>query len=180
MLFLCTLLSGTATTTLLILPLTAASNPRQMFAVKVIQARTLQHPVETNLVAVAKEAEVLTRLSHPHVVRFFKIMIDKWMVTVDDETFPEYGLHIIMEFAEGGSLADVIKAKSVPETEQVVATPPISFVFIRLYSLFSTTFFEYSRLCSRLKSAEHFQMLQDVLLLLEAEPAIMVNHRLPG
>jgi len=136
MLFLCTLLSGTATTTLLILPLTAASNPRQMFAVKVIQARTLQHPVETNLVAVAKEAEVLTRLSHPHVVRFFKIMIDKWMVTVDDETFPEYGLHIIMEFAEGGSLADVIKAKSVPETEQVVATPPISFVFIRLYSLF--------------------------------------------
>ena len=97
----------------------------QLFAVKSINEKTL-HKHGLDMTAVQKEVEVLTRLSHPHIVKFIKFMSGKRQFTDDDgEVCEMMEYHLVMELAEGGSLAAVIKAKPGPEAAQVVAIPSV-------------------------------------------------------
>jgi serine/threonine protein kinase len=94
----------------------------QLYAVKTISAETLDdHGLDIS--AVDKEVAVLTSLKHPHVVRFIKFMSEARQFTLDGEVGEVVEHHLIMELAEGGSLASVIKGKTVPEAEKLVATP---------------------------------------------------------
>ena len=55
-----------------------------LVAVKSVNEETLhEHGVSLDLLK--KEVEILTRLSHPYIVRFFKIMSEKRQTTVDGE-----------------------------------------------------------------------------------------------
>ena len=94
----------------------------QRYAVKTINAETLDdHSMDIS--SVNKEVEVLTTLAHPHIVKFIKFMSETRQCTEDGEVSEVLEHHLIMELAEGGSLAAVIKATPGPEAAQVVTTP---------------------------------------------------------
>ena len=96
----------------------------QLCAVKTISAETL-HENSMDVAAVNQEVEVLTRLSHPHIVRFIKFMSEKRQFTDEDgEVCEVVEHHLIMELAEGGSLADVIKRKPGPGVDLMVQPAP--------------------------------------------------------
>ena len=113
----------------------------QLFAVKSVSAETL-HKHGLDVAAVKKEVDVLTRLSHPHIVRFIKFMSETRKSTNDDgEVCDVVEHHLIMELAEGGSLAEVIKGKPGPVPAQVVATPnTVPFVSIGVWFQPGSTF----------------------------------------
>jgi len=97
----------------------------QLCAVKTISAETLDdHGMD--ILAVNQEVAVLTKLSHPHIVKFVKFMSEIRQFTDEDgEDCEVLEHHLVMELAEGGSLAAVIKAMPGPEAAQVVLTPNI-------------------------------------------------------
>ena len=96
----------------------------QLCAVKSINDKTL-HENDLNLTEVRKEVDVLTNLSHLHIVKFIKFMSETRHFTNDGDDCEVLEHHLVMELAEGGSLAAVIKAKPGPEAAQVVAIPYI-------------------------------------------------------
>ena len=95
----------------------------QLCAVKTINDKTL-HEHGLDMTTVKKEVAVLTRLSHPYIVRLITFMSETRHFTDEDgEDCEVLEHHLVMELAEGGSLAAVIKAKPGPEAAQVVAIP---------------------------------------------------------
>jgi serine/threonine protein kinase len=101
----------------------------QLYAVKTISAETL-HDNGLDISDVTREVAVLTRLSsHPHIVKFYKFMSETRQVPDrDGEVCQVLEYHLIMELAEGGSLADVIKRTPGPGVDVMVQPAP----FLRL------------------------------------------------
>ena len=137
--------------------------PGQLCAVKSINDTTL-HENSMDVTDVRKEVAVLTRLSHPHIAKFIKFMSEARHFTDDDgEDCEVMEYHLVMELAEGGSLAAVIKAKPGPEAQKVVATPSI-LVFVSTGSSFNRDLVSCvcrtlpaARFCSIFASAHHSQ-----------------------
>ena len=97
----------------------------QVCAVKTISDKTL-HVHGLDMTAVKKEVAVLSQLSHPYIVKLIKFMSEARLSRNEDgDDYEEWEHHLVMELAEGGSLAAVIKAMPGPEAAQVVLTPNI-------------------------------------------------------
>ena len=163
----------------------------KLYAVKSINAKTL-HKHGLDILAVEREVEVLAQLFHPHIVRFIKFMSETRHTTDENgEACEVLEHHMIMELAEGGSLAVVIAAKPGPQAAQVVAilnTIPLvsnGIWFQQVVSCLSTAF-SVAQFCSTFGGAQRLQTPRpcfkrpNLCSLSKLKPCVMANNRWSG
>lgn len=70
------------------------SNPEHKVAIKVMNKKKLQDHLE----AIQEEVQILTKLDHPNIVKYYETYID------------EKYIYLVMEYIGGGELFDKIAA----------------------------------------------------------------------
>jgi serine/threonine protein kinase len=79
----------------------------ELFAVKMVKTEDMKHLGETRA-DVEREARTLELMKHRHVIKYYRQPRDSLLYEDDDEEV----LGLVMEWAKGGSLGDLIKARA--------------------------------------------------------------------